>query len=172
MATKQKNNIHGIEKETIKIPSHLKKEYDSVNNELAIIGKVMKEIRKWNTKRRVCLEGNADKNQLIQLQEQGHDLHSKLNEISHLPQTVANKMSDSLWKIMEPRIVKKHNMLAEDKKIFSQKLKTINDRLLTPEQRTFKKQIHAAKNKSQLKNNLNDEVPRRIKNKNHGLEKQ
>lgn len=57
------------------------------------------------------------------------------------------------------------------KEVLPQKIKSLSDRLLTPEQRTLKDQIHAARKQSQLKKNMNHEISRRAKNKMNGLKK-
>lgn len=175
MSTNKNNSILNTKNASIKIPSYLKKEYDSVNkilNSIDIeVDKIGQNVKNWDINRKQCIKGNAGKKQLTILQKQGQDVYSQLQEKSHITKKLANEMSDQLWKIVEPHVLTSYDRIQSIKRTLTQKLKTLNDRLLTPEQRTFKDQIHAARKQSQSKNNMNHEISRRIKNKMNGLEK-
>ncbi|EOH92121.1 hypothetical protein ACTNBL_01750 [Enterococcus villorum] len=171
MSTNKNNSILNTKKASIKIPSKLREEYNSVSQKLDSIDKFGQNIKKWDEDRTKCIKGNVDKEQLTLLQEQRRELYTQLKEIIHDTKEMWNGTPKRLQEIMEPRFLHVQSGLEYAKKVLPQKIKTLSDRLLTPEQRTLKDQIHAARKQSQLKKNMNHEISRRAKNKMNGLEK-
>jgi hypothetical protein len=101
MSTNKNNSIPNAENESIKIPSKLREEYNSVSQKLDSIDKFGQNIKKWDENRTKCIKGNVDKDQLILIQEQGRELYTQLKEIIHDTKEIGNRMPERLQEIME-----------------------------------------------------------------------